>query len=251
MSAADALLDEIEKTVTETVRPFSEAAVAYSGGLDSTLIAALAGRVAKVRCYCACVESSFDQAHVREFARKDGLEAEILVISDADLEELVRRARGLLPAADPVTVSYTVPLLCVIERAREEAVLVGNGADEIFAGYAKYETAMDREGQAAYDLKKAISEVDTLADYAQKRHKVLLAPYAHERVVRLASSIDMTEKLGPEGRKLVLRECARKLGLEASDRPKKAAQYSSGVSKRLKQLAKGSGKGLQDWIEGL
>ena len=251
MSVANALLTEIEKTVSEAVEPFREVSVAYSGGLDSTLIAKLAGRTSTVRCYCACVESSFDADNVEEFASRDGVDVDVLTISDADVKDLARTAKRLFEGSSPMTISYTVPVICVIERAREEAVLVGNAADEIFAGYAKYERVDDREAEAASDLKKAISELDVLSVYAQKRHKVLLSPYAHEGVVNIASGIDMSDKLGPGGRKLVLRECARMLGLDASDRPKKAAQYSSGVAKRIGQLAKGEGKSPAEWIRDL
>ncbi|HIH01629.1 TPA: hypothetical protein HA259_06100 [Thermoplasmata archaeon] len=79
-------------------------------------------------------------------------------------------------------------------------------------------------------------------------HKTLLAPYAHRRVRGLALRMNDGEKLGPGGRKLVLRECARILGLGASERPKKAAQYSSGVTKRMKQLAKSDGRSLGEWV---
>ncbi|HIH01628.1 TPA: hypothetical protein HA259_06095, partial [Thermoplasmata archaeon] len=92
---SDTLLDEIATVVATMVRPFDEVAVAYSGGLDSTLVAALARRSTEVRCYCACVESSFDEANAAGFARQDGLEVDILGIADDELEELVRLAKSL------------------------------------------------------------------------------------------------------------------------------------------------------------
>ncbi|MGB2581820.1 MAG: hypothetical protein WBD03_05045, partial [Thermoplasmata archaeon] len=83
------------------------------------------------------------------------------------------------------------------------------------------------------------------------RHKILLAPYADTAVIEASSQVALEDMLGPEGRKLILRECADMIGLEASARPKKAAQYSSGVSKAMKRLAKAEGNTVGEWVLGL
>jgi len=51
-------------------------------------------------------------------------------------------------------------------------------------------------------------------------------------------------------RKIVLRSLARRLGLpeEIAGRPKKAIQYSTGVSGALRRLAKSEGKTLRDYL---
>lgn len=248
MSESEALLSAIERTVAVMAEPFDSVAVAYSGGLDSSVIAAIARRTVRVRCYCACVPSSFDALHAEELASQDRFDIKILELADQDLVELARLARRLFPQADPVTVSYAIPCLCVLERAPEGGLFVGNVADEVFGGYAKYESIPDPANQALIDLEKAMFEVEILSNYARKRHKALLAPYADEDIVNLASRIPFDRESDPGRRKLVLRECARMLGLGASERPKKAAQYSSGTAKRIKQLAKKDGKTLSEWI---
>ena len=225
--------------------------VAYSGGLDSSVIAALAGKCAEVTCYSACVKGSHDAEHVRAFARADGFDVKILELTDDDILDLARLARSVILTTDPVRISYTIPSLRVIEGAVEPAVFVGNIADEIFAGYARYESGNNVTELMDFDLKKALKEIGLLSQYAQKRHKILLAPYADTAVVEASSHVALEDKLGPEGRKLILRKCADIMGLEASSRPKKAAQYSSGVSKAMHRLAKVEGKTVSEWVLGL
>jgi asparagine synthase (glutamine-hydrolysing) len=248
VSDPERLLSALDEAVARLVEPFDEVAVAYSGGLDSSIIAALASRRKPIKCYCACAPSSYDESNVRSFASQDGLEAVLLEMADDEIIDMVRLAKTVRSGADAAEISFTIPCLCVLERSPEQALIVGSGADELFAGYAKYESVEDVEGEMKIDLKKALYELDILQDYALKRHRFLLAPYAHDRVLRVASDIPMSRKLGPEGRKLVLRDCARLLGLSAGDRPKKAAQYSSGVHRRMRQLAKASGMTVSDWV---
>jgi len=245
------LLNTIEKAVERLVRPHRIVGVAYSGGLDSSVIAALASRYAETTCYSACIKGSHDAEHVHAFAHADGFDLKVLELTDDNIRKLARLARSALLTTDPVRISYTIPTLRVIESAVEPAILVGNIADEIFAGYAKYESSDNVSEQMAVDLEKALHERELLSQYAEKRLKILLAPYADATVIGASSQVPLEDKLGPEGRKLILRKCADMIGLEASTRPKKAAQYSSGVSKAMKRLAKAEGKTVSEWVLGI
>jgi asparagine synthase (glutamine-hydrolysing) len=52
-------------------------------------------------------------------------------------------------------------------------------------------------------------------------------------------------------RKLVLRQLAENLGLKKRvvDRPKKALQYTTGVNKALKNLAKNNGQSVNEYVQ--
>jgi asparagine synthetase B (glutamine-hydrolysing) len=139
----------------------------------------------------------------------------------------------------------------VIHASREGTILIGNLADELFAGYAKYDSVNNPAALMQIDLEKALYEIDRLVDYANYEHKQLVAPFASDRVVELAASVPLSRMIGPQGRKLILRDAAREIGLAAHDRPKKAAQYSSGVAKAIKRMAKREGLTSRAWIESL
>ncbi|MFH0902401.1 MAG: asparagine synthase (glutamine-hydrolyzing), partial [Pseudomonadota bacterium] len=118
-----------------------------SGGLDSTLVAAILAHLARVAgarppCTFSVGYSSEEGAghdelsYARQAARAIGSRHREIVVSGADVAEyLPRIVRDLdEPIADPAAVS----LWFLARRARQEVTLVlsGEGADEVFAGYA-------------------------------------------------------------------------------------------------------------------
>jgi asparagine synthase (glutamine-hydrolysing) len=224
-------------------------AVAYSGGLDSSILASVAREGTEVRCYTACMRGSPDARNAEGYASVDGFALDIVEIDDLQLLTYVRKAATVTGTTNPVRVAYTIPVLAVLDSCRERRVLTGAAADELFAGYAKYASAEDPGRQMSVDLEKALSELESLRIYANQVGKHLAAPFAQEDVVSLSARIPLAEKLSAGGRKLVLREVGRALGLDAADRPKKAAQYSSGVMRCMRRSAKGDGLALPQWVE--
>ena len=245
------MLCSIERSVTNAVAGHPKVAVAYSGGLDSSVLAALAKRETDVRCYTACTPGSHDARNAPAHAEADGFALDILELTYADVKRLAALAVSVLGSNDPVRVGYTIPLLSVIHASREGTILVGNLADELFAGYAKYESVHDPTHLMRIDLEKALSEINSLVDYANCEHKHIAAPFASKGVFEAAASIPLSRMIGPQGRKLILRDVAREIGLAAYDRPKKAAQYSSGVAKAIERMAKRKGLNSRAWIESL
>ena len=116
--------------------------VLLSGGLDSTLLAAIAARVSDGRVktftvgYDTGTESETDPA--RTTAQALGSEhRELLLTADA----LAARVPGMLAAMDqPVADPALVALNAVAEFARQDVTVAvgGEGADELFGGYPRY-----------------------------------------------------------------------------------------------------------------
>lgn len=242
------LLDVVRAAVTDAIGDRANVAVAYSGGLDSSVVAALASTIANVRCYTACTEESSDRGSAKSFAEEQGLTTQMILLSSMDVRRLATEAAGILRSDSAFRISYTIPLIAVIEAAEEGLILSGGLADELFGGYAKYASDPSPEDLMTIDLEKALSEYDLLRKYAKNKHRELASPYADERVVRISKTIRMEDKIGPGGRKLALRSLARQMGLVAHERPKKAAQYSSGVMKEMRRIAKEDGRTLDDWV---
>jgi len=243
------LLVALRKAVSELVAREDRVAVAYSGGLDSSVIAALASEKANVTCYTCAVEGSFDSRNARQFADDEGRQFTLLELGSEDLRSFVRKASGLLGTTDPTRIAYTIPVLCVLHRSAERVVLTGSGADELFCGYAKYAGMRDPTRAMAADLERMLSESHSLSFEATKLGKIIGFPYAAPAVIATANETPLGEKIDPSGRKIILREVAKLLGLQSHKRPKKAAQYSSGVMKEMERLAKGEGPSLSQWTE--
>jgi asparagine synthase (glutamine-hydrolysing) len=224
--------------------------VALSGGVDSALVARLAGR----ECVAVGVAGSHDLMHAKQVAEVFGLILHQVLIDPALIEEALARVLAVIPKKDPVNASIATTLYFVSRWAGqhgETRILAGQGADELFGGYSRY---LQTE-TLAQDLEK-----DFLALPRQLARDQAVAglhgtyfslPYMDQRVVTAARSIP-TEMLVQGGvRKRPLREVARRhMPAEIAQYEKKAMQYGSGVMKEIKRLAarKGYRKSLQDYL---
>jgi len=242
------LLSALRESTISAIGKERTVAVAYSGGLDSSLIARLSEESAEVKCYTCAMAGSFDADHALGFAAEDDLDLTMIVLGRESLRGLVARAGRLLNSDDPVRIAYTIPVICVLERCAERTVLVGSGADELFGGYAKYSTAADPAAIMRYDLSKMLEEDHVLRGIAKALGKSLESPYISEGTFAFSASLPMSLKISGNERKVLLRKAAASLGLLCHDRPKKAAQYSSGLMKEMKRQAGISHLGLSDWV---
>ncbi|UCE80730.1 MAG: hypothetical protein JSV94_06205 [Methanobacteriota archaeon] len=251
MTDFERLLGTVERAVAGAIADCPRVAVAYSGGLDSTIVAFLARRYADVKCYTACTTDSYDSRNISIMAAEEEFDVEVIELTKELITDLVIRAGRLLETDNLVSIGYAIPLLAAIEAAEEDVILAGNGADELFAGYAKYESASDVSKLMKLDLKKALFELDRFCVYANNAHKRLAAPFASTEVIEVASAISVRDELGRGGKKLVLREVAKELGIHGWKRAKKAAQYSSGATKAMGRIAKEQGLSTGAWTEAL
>jgi asparagine synthase (glutamine-hydrolysing) len=128
-----------------------------SGGVDSSLVAAMAARhSASVTAYSVRMpEASFDETpYAREAARHLGLRHEVVELGEADLVDAYDTVMAKIdePLADPSLIPTY--LVCRAARRSVTVALGGDGADELFAGYPnfavrRYAGAMARLPRAA------------------------------------------------------------------------------------------------------
>ena len=137
---AEELLTKLDAAVARRLVADVPVGAFLSGGIDSSLVAALAARRIggeRLRSFSiGFEEASFDESrHALEMARLIGSEHALEVVSvDRALEALPE----LLPRLDePVADSSLLPtyLLCRHARRHVTVALGGDGADELFAGY--------------------------------------------------------------------------------------------------------------------
>ena len=217
------------------------AVVALSGGVDSALVAAIARR----ECVVAGVDGSHDLKRAREVSQELDLSLEEAVIDPGRIEEALGQVLPVIPRRNPVDASIAATLYFVAEWAGDQGygtILAGQGADELFGGYARYlETTT-----LAADLERDFSGLplqlvrdQAVAGIFGVRFSL---PYLDVRVVRAAEEIPTEEKVKESVRKLPLREVAALyLPGEIAYREKKAMQYGSGVMREMKRLARRRG----------
>lgn len=243
----DELVARLREATKDAIRGSEAVGVAYSGGVDSAVIASLASESARVVCYTCAVAGSHDHMRAPATAAEEGLELHMVMMDRGTLTEAVRKVCEVLETENPLKAAFTVPIMCALEACAEKVVLVGSGADELFGGYAKYLEDCDPETSMATDLEVALADLGRLRAYAGSVGKRLEAPFVAPGVISFAKGIPLERKLSAGNRKATLRDAAKALGVLSHDSPKKAAQYSSGVMKEMRAMAKERGMDLGDW----
>ncbi len=236
----------------------SSTGVLFSGGLDSSLIAKLCLDLGfDVSLYSAAVRDSHDWRHIPEAAKSFGCALVLREIGREDIEGYARRVMAATDRRHAMDVSIGIPFYAACERAASDgkgAILIGQGADELFAGYNRYLRMQGEELTTALakDLEK-LRSIDIRRDEAIARANglELTTPYLDDEVVKAASGIPLEFKLKDGVRKFVLREVARKRGLPNTivEGGKKAVQYSTGTEKLLASVAKDNGMNLQEYLQ--
>jgi len=254
MSDVERLLKALQEAVKATMAK-GDVGILFSGGLDSGILAALAGNHGDPRLYTVGVEGSHDLRTGQETAEELQLPwTEIMLTPD----EVITATRDLLsvcPIRDPVVLSFQLPLHIVAARSKEDVLMSGQGADELFGGYSRYLSMSpgDIEISMNNDLAKLLAEVQPLdLKIAAHFSKSIDHPFLDPEVRRVASRIAVTDKVKGGARKVPLREAALLLGYPSlANREKKAAQYGSGFMKVLKARSRRAGRDLSEFVSAL
>jgi asparagine synthase (glutamine-hydrolysing) len=159
--------------------------------------------------------------------------------------------------------SIALPLYLVAERAAADGfdrLAVGQGADELFGGYAKVQKAPSDPRVEADTVRGARDELlGTIPDQAERDVLAVRAagvepvtPLLHDEVV--AAALDLPGRLLVDGdrRKVAFREAARGVVPDSVlTAEKKAVQYGTYVSRELDRLARQAGfkRRMEDHVE--
>lgn len=252
---------ELGRAIEDSVRTLCEGkrvGVAFSGGMDSGLVAALAKKYARsVTCYTCGSDDSFDVAAGKELAEKLELPWIHCRIGKDTIENDIRELIAATRVSDPFTISYELQLFTVCRQSSERIVLSGQGSDEYFGGCASSVNEDDLEYESFRDwgierlMKVSIPCEQSIASHFKEK---LYYPYLDPEVIRCVSELD-PEELRPrslENRKIVLKTIASELGFPIlAHRTKKASQYGSNTTELIRDAARGKGMRYNGYIAGI
>jgi asparagine synthase (glutamine-hydrolysing) len=227
-----------------------DVAVAFSGGVDSAIVAALLD----APCYVVGFPESHDVEAARSAAERMGLDLTVVELDHDTLEAAVPRVARAIGRENAMDVQIALPLFLVAERVASDGfdrLAVGQGADELFGGYAKVANAPDDDRVDADTVDGARREVmPTLPDQLDRDVRALaaagvtpVAPFLHESVIAAARKLPHGLVVSDDGhRKHALRLAATEwLPESIAFREKKAVQYGSLVGRELDRLARQDG----------
>jgi asparagine synthase (glutamine-hydrolysing) len=265
--AAETLQKLLEQSVRKRVSGTKAIAVAFSGGLDSSVIAFLAKKCqANVHLVHVSLENQPETEEAKRAADELKLPIQVYLFREANVEKVVARVVELIEEPDPVKASIGVPFYWTAEKTAEagfKVLLAGQGADELFGGYQRYVNEYLLHG-AERVRKTMFDDVVRLHESNIERdvkicgfHDVeLRLPFASYQIAEFAVTLPVELKIERKAgslRKLVLRKVAENLGLPASivDKPKKAVQYATGINNALKKVAKKQKTTVTDYVNKL
>ena len=257
----------LEESIKRRVRGLEKVAIAFSGGLDSSLISFLANKLgAKVTLIHVSMENKPEIEEAIAAADALNLPMQVDLFKESDVEKTVPKVVKLIEEPNSVKTSIGVPFYWISEKASEEGfkvVLAGQGADELFGGYKRYVNEYCQNGNEKAQ-KTMFNDVLNIYESNLERDKKIFShfdidlrlPFAMFELVDFALRLPLDCKMEQKPdtlRKLVLRKLALNVGLPKSiaDKPKKAVQYSTGINDAIKRIARKHKKPVNNYLSEL
>ncbi|MFH1682211.1 MAG: asparagine synthase C-terminal domain-containing protein [Candidatus Woesearchaeota archaeon] len=255
----DILTDSVKKRVPQD----KKIGVFFSGGVDSSFIAAVCKELsADFTCYTVGFQEGTkepeDILEAKKVAQKLGFKLKYKLFNLKETETIIKKTiKTLKPVhkTDVVNIGVGAVILAAAELARKDKInhlLGGLGSEEIFAGYQRHQ--VKDINQECWRGLKAMWSRDLVRDFtlSQSLNITINTPFLDEELIAYAMTLPGHWKINPEGNKMILREIAEEFLGTFAWRKKKAAQYGSCFDKAISKLAKQQGfKFKKDYLDSL
>jgi asparagine synthase (glutamine-hydrolysing) len=218
----------------------SDLGVLFSGGLDSALLAWELRRCPRLALSTVGTPHSPDLSSAEAGAAVLGVPWTPVTVASDEVLELARQledeTRGLSRVARSVHVAFAL----AVERAPVRTLLCGQGADELFLGYAHYRGLSPSEAKrrSEQDLEHVLKDDWPRSQrIARRLGRTVHAPYLERGFVDAALRVPIVLRLPHPMPKAFFRAWARHRGLPEvlAQRPKRALQFGSGVDRILRR----------------
>jgi asparagine synthase (glutamine-hydrolysing) len=218
----------------------SPVTVLFSGGVDSGLIAwELRSRPA-TSLVTVGVAGAADLEAAARSAPEIGLPWSAVEVAPEEVLEMAARIRAELVGTAPVRASIFVAFALGLAAAPPGALLCGQGADELFLGYAHFR-GLSNEAMAERardDLRRLLEEDWPRTErIARRLGRTVQAPYLDPDFIAAADAIPIARRAPDVVSKPLLRRWAahRNVPGRIANRSKKALQFGSGVERVLRR----------------
>ena len=251
------------KSVKERIADLEKASLAFSGGLDSSIIAFL---MKECGINPLLISVGLEGTKELEYAEKIAEEIDLPFVAETytldDVEETLLKVLWLIEEANALRAAICIPTFWVAKLSSKlnyQVAFSGQGSDELFAGYYKYlnEFGKSKENAEQNLYRDVLKLYENGLEQDEKIYSFhgveVRFPYVDFDLASFALSLPITLKIESERdslRKRILRKLAKHIGLppEVYLKPKKAIQYGTGVNEALKKIAKRKGLSMRGLI---
>ncbi|MBI5554003.1 MAG: asparagine synthetase B, partial [Candidatus Diapherotrites archaeon] len=248
----DAVREALRDSVSFRVKDVKKAAVFFSGGVDSSLVARLVGdRVKKTVLFSVGLRDSSDLLAAKGVAKEMGLEWVGHEVTPLEVREVFLPVLKRLGVFDELQVQIALSEFLaagLIVRSGFSVAFNGQGSDELFGGYSEYLEAF-RLGGAWAVRERMFCFLESMATRNCFREDIVSSSFVLSNrsplldlfFVKSAVALPAEQKVLSASdalRKHPVRALAREFGVPALavTRKKTAMQYGSGLSKYKKLL---------------
>ena len=265
--AAVKLQKFLEQSIEARIAGLKEVAVAFSGGLDSSLIAYIANKCGvKVDLIHVSLENELETETAFDASKKLDLPIQVHLFKESDVEKTLPKIVDLIEEINPVKTAIGVPIYWTAQKTREAGhtvLLAGQGADELFGGYQRYVNEYCNYGNEKVQQTMFNDVINIHENNLERDKKIcrtldveLRLPFISFDLIEFALSLPVNLKFEQKQdslRKIVLRKVASNLGLPVSivNKPKKAVQYSTGINNAIKCIAQKNDQTVNEYITNL
>lgn len=190
---------ELRDKLKEAVKRNLTDAILLSGGLDTTILAYIASKRVDLRAFTVALKGSEapDLGYAKLVARHLGLRHRICTFSEDEALRAIPEVVRILKTFDPMEIPNDLAIYFALREARAEgadAVMTGDGADELFAGYS-YLFKMGRGELNGYIKRISKSMYFSSVDLGKALGIEVRAPYLDPEFVRFAVEISPESKV--------------------------------------------------------
>lgn len=253
------LYDEaIKSALRKRVIGRKRVGIIFSGGIDSFLIAYLVKQMGvPFTCYTAGRgKEAKDLKWAIELADRFAFPLKYRVLSKNDISELLPELIKDIEDHSFNQVEVAVPIYASVRMAQEageRVILTGQGADELFGGYAWYPAVAQREGMASFEKRSFEDTFLLYKECLEREDKIAMAhsielrvPFLDPKVIEMAFRIAPELKIvagdDPLGKRIHRIYC-QSIGIpeDIAFRKKEAAQHGANVHTVFEELATDAG----------
>ena len=244
------LIEALFVTVTENLRGINKIGIAFSGGIDSTLLALICKNMnIDTTLLTVGFPESNDIGFSKSISHKINMNHRILEIDKGDLAVITKKIKNEISCSNTSHIENCIAFSYIAKLASKNdtpVVLTANGFDELFCGYHNFRFIFDQGNDTINQTieAKILSEFELIKEIKQvaKKYDIsILQPFLSKGFISIAMKFPIYNKI-VSNHDVLRKHIIRKIGLsfdlppEVIIRRKKAFQYGSLIHKHYKKI---------------